>query len=256
MNYLKLQRLSLKLSQNTTSQHGLISRVGYQRLEAGCTTASPDQAAALQKLLGVPVLTDQHLINARQRRELCDFGPLQLERVNPEPWKRARRFWGLQGADDSTWDFLSTFVHADSATECKFHLGCIRGGAQAKVDSPLIWGYNRHLLLDLKGASLGARHWPCLLYRDQHTTLCYWPQLTLKSETTVYRIDGLLYYNGQWFILELDGQGHNSTFDETRSKMLGLPEIRFTSPELLKKDCFPLLLERLKALGNSPPQGE
>jgi hypothetical protein len=247
MNYLKLRRIALNLSQITTCHHGLISRAGYQRLEAGCTTATPEQAAALQELLGVPVLTDRHLINGRQRRELCAFEPLRLERVNPEPWKRARRFWGWQGADEPARDFLSNFVHADSATECKFHLACVRGGAQLKVDSPLFWGFNKHLLLDLRGASLGVCHWPCLLYKDEHITLCYWPQLTLKSETAVYRIDGLLYCNGQWFILELDGTGHDPTFNETRAKILGLQEIRFTSQELLKTDCFRLLLERLKS---------
>lgn len=245
MNYLKHQRLALNLSQVTISQQGLISRWGYQRLEGGYTTATPEQAAALQKLLGVPILTEPYLISGRQRRQLCDFGPLQLERVNPEPWKRARRFWGLQGADEAAWDFLSNFVHADSATESKFHLGCVRGGCQLKVDSPLLWGFNKHMLLDLKGRSLGARHWPCLLYHAPNITLCYWPQLTHQSETATYRIDALLYYNGRWFILELDGTGHDPTFNETRSKMLGLPEIRFTSAELLKKDCFPLLLERL-----------
>lgn len=248
MGYMRDLRVSKNLSQAEVAEAVQMARPTYSRLERGLTTATSAQAARLRQVFGVAVLGDQHLISERERRATADHAFYDLRRVSAEPWRQTEHIYGAQeGVPSEAWDWLQTFVHADSTLECRALAQFIRAGFAPKVDSPLLWGFEHLTLLDFLGNLLGARYLPCLLYKKDKCCICLWPQVTLRTENGSFRIDGLLFYKTDktsgWIILEIDGEGHRSAGDIYRSSLLGLPELRLSSSDVRGQYCMQRLLD-------------
>lgn len=247
MGYLRDKRIARKLSQSQVADACQMARSTYSRLERGLTTGTTAQAAALNRLLGVAVLTGNHLLSERDRRELAEHPLYDLPMVNAEPWRITEQTYGAQeGVSGEVWQWLQTFVHADSSLECRALSQFVQAGFEPKADSPLLWGFEQHTLLDSKGSLLGARYLPCLLYRKAKLRLCLWPQVTLRVEQNAFRVDALVFYRSEkasgWLVLEIDGGGHRAAGDLYRSSLLRLSEFRLSDSDVRARRCAQKLL--------------
>lgn len=248
MRTIRDQRTAKRLSQAEVAEACGMARPTYSRLERGLTTATPAQAAILRNVLGVAVLSDRHLISERDRRAIADHAFYDLPRVSAEPWRQTEQTYGVQeGVSSESWDWIQTFVHADSTLECRALAQFLRAGFEPKVDSPLLWGFEHLTLLDSRGNLLGVRYLPCLLYKERGTRFCLWPQVTLRTEQGSFRVDGLLFYRTErssgWIVLEVDGEGHRQAGDRYRSSVLRLPELRLAASDVRGRNCMQRLLD-------------
>lgn len=249
MTHLRQRRIDLGLTQADVAKTAGLSRQQYVRIEQGLALPGKEQAARLTEILGTALLHGAQTFSDRQRRAAAGYTPYRLETVSSEPWRVFEQTHGVaMGVDRATWDWLRTYVHCDSSFECGGHCDIVRGGARPMVDSPLLWGFERHVLLDSKGQLLGARVLPCLHYQEKDVQLIFWPQVTLRTERGTLRVDGLMiYWSSQgryWCVVEFDGLGHQGEKDPYPAQMHQMPEIRFSSNEIRGRRCLELLLER------------
>ncbi|MBS2040953.1 helix-turn-helix transcriptional regulator [bacterium] len=244
------KRRALGLSQEAVAVRVGISRQHYCRIERGLSLPNREQAAMLSEVLATAVVHADQLYLERERRDRSGYGLYALGQVSSEPWRVHQQARGVESAiDRATWEWLQTFVHADSSYECSGLCDLVKGGAEPMVDSPLLWGFDRHVLLDSKGQLLGARYLPCLGYRKGALHFVLWPQVTLRTELATVRVDGLLYFslNGSrgWLVLEFDGPGHQLGQDGYRARIHGIPELRFRTQEIRARRCLEMLLGHL-----------
>ena len=64
MSYIQQRRMGLGLSQSAVARAAGMSRSQYQRVEQGLVLASPDQAQALERTLGIAMLSTAHLVRS------------------------------------------------------------------------------------------------------------------------------------------------------------------------------------------------
>lgn len=248
MKYLQTRREELNLSQLQVAQAAQMSRAHYQRIEGGHVLASSDQAHALEMVLGVPVLSEKHLIRPSDRRDMSRAPLYRVEDRSRATWMQASRLWGLHGVDPALWTQISRFFETGSARECSGLTQIAAAGAELRLDSPLLWGFDRHVLVDHHDRFLGAAHLPCLLYDKEKVTFALWPQVRLRPADVTWCLDGLLFFRlgaqRRWLDMELDGGGHDPRNDLFRAYQLQLPEVRITGEEIGTGEVFRLLLER------------
>ena len=201
------------------------------------------------------VLCNDHLLDDRDLREQSGVRPFDLERVNPDNWRAAMRYWGSSlrklniGRD--TWDWMSTFLPSDSTREC-YGLGQVAlAGAVPAVGNPHQWGFDLHVVVDRFGKLLGARMLPGLAYTGPDGYFVFWPQVSLRTAKTTFRLDGLMFYRRgserYWLVVEFDAEGHNFVKDPYRTAQLGMLEVRISGEEIRQKKTFALLTERAEA---------
>lgn len=248
MTYLEKRREELNYSQLHAAQATGLSRSQYQRIESGQTLASEAQAAALEALLGVPVVSEKHLIQPSLRRDLARPDLFQVENLGRATWNQASRAYGTHGLDSRTWGQLGFFFHTDSALECSALSQIAAAGATIRFDSPLLWGFRQHPPVDQNDRFLGAAHLPCLFYDKDKVTLVIWPQLRFRPTDVTWRLDALVFYRQgtrrRWLTLEFDGRGHDTRNDLYRAYQIHLPEVRISGDEVVERRVFELLLER------------
>ncbi|MBN9415871.1 hypothetical protein ABS71_09185 [bacterium SCN 62-11] len=248
MSYLQKRREELDFSQTKVAQSSGMSRAHYQRIEDGRCLPGPEQDSALEAVLGIPVLSERHLIQASERRELSKAGLFVAENHSRSTWQQASRSYGMQGLDQKTWSQLSFFYHTDSALECSALAQLVAAGAEIRLDSPLLWGFRHNLPVDAHDRFLGAAHLPCLLYRKGSVTMAVWPQFRLRPSDVTWRLDGLVFFRDssgrRWLALEFDGRGHDARLDLYRAHQIQLPEVRISGDEIVERRVFELLLER------------
>lgn len=248
MSYLLKRREELDYSQEKVARSSGMSRSHYQRIEEGRSLPSPSQAAALEEVLGVPVLSDRHLIQPSDRREWSRAGLFVAENQSRSTWQQASRAYGMHGLTHQVWSQLSFFFQTDSALECSALAQLVAGGAEIRLDSPLLWGFRHNLPVDANDRFLGAAHLPCLLYRQGKVVMAVWPQFRLRPSDVTWRLDGLVYFRDakgrRWLALEFDGRGHDARLDLYRAYQIQLPEARITGEEVAARKVLELLLER------------
>lgn len=220
-----------------------------QRLEAGQILASPQQARALRRYYGTPVLEAKQLVDVSEVRRRAGLTPYLLESVNPLPWNTA---WNKAlKVPTEVWEWMREFIPADSACECNGWCQCVAAGAQPFLGNPHQWGFDRHPVVDRQGRLLGARVLPGLGYSQGEIDIVLWPQVCLRvDDRHCYRVDGLVFFrNGRnrcWLVLEFDGGGHDFRRDAYRLARLALPEVRILGAEIKAGQTFQLLLERAR----------
>lgn len=248
MKYLQTRRVELGLSQLEVARSARMSRSQYQRIETGHLLASAEQASALEAVLSVPVLSEKHLIRAGDRRDMSRAPLFRAEDRSRATWMQASRLWGLHGVDPTVWTQMSLFFETGSARECSGLTQIAAGGASLRLDSPLLWGFDRHVPVDQHDRFLGAAHLPCLFYEQEKITFALWPQMRLRPADITWCLDGLLFFRRgaqrRWLDLEFDGGGHDPRNDLYRAYQLQLPEVRITGEEIKAGEVFRLLLER------------
>lgn len=110
-------------------------------------------------------------------------------------------------------------------------------------------GFRTLAVLDPKTLrQIGDLRAPCLELAEENWLI--FPQLTVDTRKSVYRMDALLCWKGSnprlWVNIEIDGLGHNPRFDLSRQQELGLPTVRIGPAELAADQIVPVLRHKLR----------
>ena len=215
----------------------------------------------------------------RRLSALLDLGPYQPpppELAAPSTWKAtqpllcwssekpllsrvfaARRTFGprvdaaiaqVRSREDA--EVVEHFLHRsclDSGHEYFFWLLLLTGGGLPRWFSPLKAGYRARSVVDRSsGRTAGDLRHPCLLYQLTAAKLMLFPQVTLETRRGQFRLDALVCVKvGRtrfWLDLEIDGGGHDPTYDRDRQATLELPTVRLQTADL-RRDEFLELFE-------------
>ncbi len=175
-------------------------------------------------------------ISARYHSALATFGPLAEETSKLLS----------QRPDVTTCERFLHQAMLDSGHEYLLWTRILACGAQPSWASPLKAGFRSLSVIDsgTKMAAGDLKH-PCLEWQSDEFSALFFPQVTVDTRKAYYRLDGLVCLLGEgyrlWVDLELDGEGHVGSFDQVRSRRLGLPRVQLLSEELLAPDFAELL---------------
>jgi len=256
MSYLLKTRENANLKQAQAAGQLGMSRQFLARLEQGQSLPTSEQAEALRKLYGVPILESAQLLDQWGRRRQSALSPYDLDLVDPTPWKSAYQDHGVtleaMGLDPAIWQWMSSFLPADVAREC-FALGQVATlGMKPMLGNPNFWDFLDHVVVDALGRLPGSRVFPGLLYESGKKEMWLWPQVRLRIDARHwFRLDGLVAYRMGprrfWSVLEWDGAGRDAKRDAFRRARLGMLEVRITGQEISALRVKELLFERIEA---------
>ena len=149
-------------------------------------------------------------------------------------------------------------VVAGSSVEAIVHLALLAADAVLTRVAPVAVNFRVHPVVDpvtrrmvgdcpVSAYRLNLEGLPCLLI----------PQVGLACRRYVWRVDFLCAVIGRrraahWFVLEIDGEGHDSSADRTRDQDLEIPVLRLTEPEITQGEPLTLLHKRVLPLLNRP----
>ena len=256
MSYLLNVREKAELNQANAARQLGVSRQLLARWEQGQCLPSKDQAEALRRFYGVPILESAHCLDQWERRRSAGLSPFALDLVDPTPWQSAYADHGItlqaMGLDLAIWEWMSNFLPADVARE-SFALGQVAAlGMKPMMGNPNTWDFLDYVVVDTLGRLPGCRLFPGLSYESDDKELWLWPQARLRIDSKFwFRLDALVAYRRGsrrfWLDLEWDGAGREPGRDAFRSARLGLLEVRITGDEIRELRAAPLLLERIEA---------
>lgn len=253
MSYLRQIREARGWSQGEAATNIGMNRQYLIRLEQGRALPTAAQALKMASCYGAPVSSEAMMVSGRRLCDRAGSRPFSLEAVNPEPWRAAQKYWGgrmaSEGLDPLVWEWMCHHLPGESSHECYLWGQVQCAGAQPFLGSPLMWGFDQHVLVDRLGKLLGVRILPGLIYQQGDLEVILWPQVSLRTDKHTFRVDALVFVRkGRkrfWPIVEVDGSGHNSTGDAYRSGQLQMMEVRLSGEEVRGGKAFRLLMERL-----------
>lgn len=144
----------------------------------------------------------------------------------------------------------------DSGHELLFWVQLLAAGGKPCWLAPLRVGFRSCPVVhpDSKICIADVRH-PCLeLTGDRWSSLLF-PQLTLDARRSYFRLDALACVRSggrrRWINVEIDGEGHDPSYDEDRQRLLGLLTVRLNRVEITYPSMLALL--QAKLLSVFPP---
>lgn len=182
-------------------------------------------------------------LEARISAAVKIFGPLATQRL-------MRLGDGEQHA--AYMHFLSNAV-VDSGLEMYAWLSLAASGAQPIWLSPASAGFRKWAVINpVNQEVLSDARFPAVEFQVSGVPAIAFPQITVSVRNSFYRMDALvglrLGNKRVWLDLEIDGAGHDGTFDAEREERLGLVTVRVCKAELLENDLLCLLERKLEAL--------
>ncbi len=134
----------------------------------------------------------------------------------------------------------------ESGCEFLFWLKLLASGANPYRLAPSSAGFRRLRVVEpVSKQSFGDVRVACLEVQGADYRCLLFPQVTVDTRKALFRLDALVCVRTArercWVDLELDGQGHDSTFDLERQQMLGLPTVRLDTGELAAKKVTKVL---------------
>lgn len=134
----------------------------------------------------------------------------------------------------------------ESGYEYLFWVRLLAAGGRPGWYSPSKAGYRDLAVVDRKSKKqAGDLKHPCLSLESRDYDALFFPQVTLDTRKTYYRLDALvcIRWNRRriWVDVEVDGPGHNGEFNRIRQRDLRLETLRLTKTEL----SAPCLVESL-----------
>lgn len=141
----------------------------------------------------------------------------------------------------------------DSGHEHRMWVDLMAEGGKPCWFRPLKAGFDRLCVVDRDTRrNASDRRLACLDAAGPNTDWLLWPQVTLDARQAYYRLDALAKVCmgdlSLWLDLEIDGEGHDSQFDQRRSLHLGLPTLRLLRAELCRPNVLALLESRASVL--------
>lgn len=136
----------------------------------------------------------------------------------------------------------------DSSLEFIASLTLLAEGAEPCWVPPQNTGFTKLPVINPLDRSISGHHpYPALLWEGRFL----FPQLTVLTRNATARLDLLMgIVDGgepQWWDIEFDGPGHNSTYDAERESEIGLPVKRFLIYQILSGE----FVNQLRLLGTS-----
>lgn len=120
-------------------------------------------------------------------------------------------------------------VASGSADECLYLLSQLASGGQPTLMSPYRLGHlPKPIVCPQHTRLVGHRPIPCLVTGNRYEFF----QVSFATPR-IYTVD-VLYFEEGWGLLEIDGTGHDSRFDQERTLALGLPVHRYTSKDVVQ----------------------
>lgn len=242
----KLQHLRLRSGYRQRSAAKLtgISPQRWNHLETGTRRPSPTELLRIQALLGPltgflrprGVLRSLRNEGTKVLPKSCPFlvvadrTPhtrfLAAEKRYPRAVRKLMTLISAR-ADYAECEHLCHQLALGSCDEAMFVLQMMAAGARPMYVVP---GYlpstPRQMVDPINRSPVSHRPFPCFWLDGG----LYFFQVTFATPR-LHTVD-VLRWQGQWMVIEIDGKGHDSTFDAERSAALQLPTLRFTGQQV------------------------
>ena len=269
------ERKKLQWNQATLSRRSGISAARLSQLESDRRHPSKKEWARLDTCLSVGAYPEPVGLPCPdgQWRAGRPLLPLPERPISARDFAARKRFGSVV---DRAWASIRSrqaegpsvkFLHwagLDSSCEYLFWLRLLENGGKACCYSPARAGFRSLSVVhrDLR-TNIGDLRLPCLeiliegfapgerCWRvDSPGFRClFFPQITLDSRKGYYRIDALacirIGRSRFWLDLEVDGKGHDSTFDVEREARLGLKTVRLGTTDLTNEEFVDCLGDRI-----------
>jgi transcriptional regulator with XRE-family HTH domain len=141
----------------------------------------------------------------------------------------------------------------DSGLEVLFWLFLLLAGAK-----PCCWaiahaGFQAHrVAYPETGINITHSLGPCLEMEFPHFKALLFPQVSIDVRKAYYRLDALVCIKTAkeriWLDVEIDGRGHDATYDAERQARLQLPVLRLTTEDVTSPNLLENLERRLASL--------
>ncbi len=199
------------------------------------------QSDWLQRLPIAPVVSDRSLETrlAAARKTFGSRVSGLLSQVDSLPDGAARL------------DFLR-HANSESGLEAYLWLALVSEGARIAWLSPSRVGFRKWAVVDPKSREiLSDARFPAVEMTLNGYPVLAFPQLTLQARNgSIYRLDGLLGImvgqNRVWVDIEIDGAGHDASFDSERETKLDLPRLSLAVDNLQVPHLTSMLAEKLR----------
>jgi transcriptional regulator with XRE-family HTH domain len=258
MNRIREYRIRLGLTQKQLAARVGIPRARLSEYENGRRAPSPETRAKLAKEFpdAPDLLSTLDHLPKEVFHALSKLEPWPRSPDYREVWHRTRRVHqeALQklGHVDVP-ELFESSIRCDSTYEPCAMMQVIKAGARAYVCSPHAVGFDLHPIVDEFNRSAGARLMPCLYLLLQSIHMLFFPQVSLRPKNILYRVDMLLLVVAGkkrfWFVVEIDGPGHNGYNDDVRKQDIGMEIIRVPGLAVTNLTFLAYLINELKQHG-------
>ena len=126
---------------------------------------------------------------------------------------------------------FSERVSLDSADECLFYTSLLAQGAKPAMHPPYALSPRlRHEVVcpDTR-EPVGFRPFPCLVTDEG----LYFLQVGLATPR-LYVVDFLRHHEGRWSVVEIDGDGHDSSYNIEKDAALAVPVLRLSEEQVIE----------------------
>ena len=234
-------RKKLGLTQAQMADRVGLARQTWQLLEYGQLLPSAEVAEHIYQLTAivVPCLTD--CISSKDARTWATVRPYEFEKASLEIWARVHEKCEnmtelYRQIPASLVGWMENMLACESFPEGFGLLQFALAGAGRMLSNPHELGYRGQPIIDARGQLLGERKLPGLQGRIQGLRYLLWPQVGLRPRSATFRLDGLMLVQAGasciWCDLEFDSSLHDLARDQSRAKLIGLPEIRLSEQDV------------------------
>ncbi|MCE7875215.1 XRE family transcriptional regulator, partial [bacterium CPR1] len=154
-------------------------------------------------------------------------------------------------------------IACGSAEEALFDLRSLSGGARSVRASPLRAGFRLRPVVDpATGLMVGDLRVPALELALGDWQLLLIPQVSVqvlvrdrtgtglkqRTPTVDFLVKAAVRGRILWFVLEVDGTGHDPRGDSERARHIGVPIVRLSTEEVATERCLDTLQRKLEEL--------
>ncbi len=260
---IKAARLAKQWRASLLARHTGISRSRLSKFESGLSYPNPVEWCVLREHLDLgpyPKKRRLELPPVRRRWFPLEPASARAERPFAVRLSAARRYFGhladralvtirARQDEELCFEFLERAL-LESGPEAMFWMILLASGATPGRHSPNRAGFRKFSILDTQGSEVrGDLKRPCLDLNLPEWEVLFFHQVTLDTRTRIYRLDALACVwslrNRIWLNIEIDGHGHDGTYDRERQSLLELPTVRISMEELGSKSFFRGFVEQL-----------
>lgn len=253
----KQSRVRRRLTQEVLAQRCGISRTRLVQLESNYRNPTPKERLALARKLGlyetaplsIGVKGRLRSQGRRSRTSAPIYFPPQ-DRPTEVRYRAALSHYPHYvetvvkqleiRSDFVDLAYLCSKLACDSRAEVLLILAILQRGALPALMSLSELGWLRHKAIDPRSRTeVNHRPQPCLVLDET----VFFFQVALLTPR-LYVVDTLVWKQG-WYVLEIDGKGHDFSNDDERSQQLALPVLRFRTEEILRARFLDTVLGQL-----------
>ncbi|MFN8607363.1 MAG: helix-turn-helix transcriptional regulator [Vulcanimicrobiota bacterium] len=235
-------RKMLGLTQRQMAEACEVPRSTWQMVEYGAFLPSEELGRKICELTGMAgVPTRGDLLSTQDTRRVHRSRPYEFERRSEDVWARTRArcqsMHGLFGKIEAgLLGWMESLLECESVPEGFTWLQFAFSGAGRLIANPHELGFRDQVIVDRQGRALGERQLPGLQGNWGRLNYLLWPQVSVRPQSAILRLDGLLLLiqgvERRWFDLEVDSALHEPERDAVRRNLLQMNEIRLTQEDV------------------------